>query len=328
MELNSQIANRLRNLCEAHSGKVSDKWDSYIQIYDELFRDKSDSAKSILEIGIQNGGSLEIWSKYFPLAEKIYGVDINPMCKSLIFDDDRIKVFVGDANTSEILNNVSKDETQFDIIIDDGSHVSSDIIRSFVLYFPKLKPGGTYIVEDLHASYWDSHEGALNYGFSSIEFFKKLVDIVNFSHWGASKYPADVLESFVDKYNLEIDSEVLLSIRNVYFQDSICVISKTSSRENPLGERRIFGKEALIENSVNMFNNQLSQSPSQENNALYNVSTDDGLVIDLARKNAELSSKIENVESELHLIKSSVSWRYTLILRETKRIWSRRLKKK
>lgn len=71
-----------------------------------------------------------------------------------------------------MVNMISEGSTFFDIIIDDGSHVSSDIIRTFALYFPKLKSGGTYIIEDLHASYWESHQGALNYSFSSIEFLK------------------------------------------------------------------------------------------------------------------------------------------------------------
>jgi hypothetical protein len=274
MQPTPQSSNRLMTLCNEHRGKVSDKWESYIEIYDDLFRDKSDSVKSILEIGIQNGGSLEIWSSYFRFAEKIYGVDINPMCKSLKFDDERIKVFVGDVNTTEVLNDMSKSEAQFDIIIDDGSHSSSDIIRSFVLYFPRLKPGGIYIVEDLHASYWDSHEGALNYAFSSIEFLKKLIDIVNFQHWGVSKVSSDIFQTFVSKYNLIMDEEALLRIRNVYFQDSICVISKSLGDDNPLGVRRIFGKDASIDDSVRLFNNQLSKSPSQEKNLFSNTSGD------------------------------------------------------
>jgi hypothetical protein len=318
----------LKDICEAHQGKVSDKWDSYVQIYDELFQNKRNSIESILEIGIQNGGSLEIWSAYFPFAEKIYGLDIDPKCELLIFEDDRIKVFVGDANTSEVLNDVTTNNALFDIIIDDGSHVSSDIIRSFSLYFPKLKPGGTYVIEDLHASYWDSHEGALNYAFSSIEFLKKLVDIVNFSHWGASKLTTDILESFVSKYNLGFVPEDLLSIQSVYFQDSICVISKALTDENPLGVRRIFGKDASIENSVNLFNNQLSESPSQEKNLLFNVSPEDSLILDLGKKNAQLSTKIDDIESELQSIKSSASWRYTVMLRHIKYLFAKIYKKK
>jgi len=44
------------------TGKVSDKWDSYLPIYDRLFGPRKDDAIGLLEIGVQNGGSLEIWS--------------------------------------------------------------------------------------------------------------------------------------------------------------------------------------------------------------------------------------------------------------------------
>lgn len=55
-----QTPNRLQNLCDEHIGKVSDKWESYIDVYDELFQEIYGSVESILEIGVQNGGSLEI----------------------------------------------------------------------------------------------------------------------------------------------------------------------------------------------------------------------------------------------------------------------------
>jgi len=61
--------NKLLALYQAHQGKVSDKWGSYLQSYNDLFASYSNQPVRILEIGIQNGGSLEIWAKYFPNAE-------------------------------------------------------------------------------------------------------------------------------------------------------------------------------------------------------------------------------------------------------------------
>ena len=53
----------------------------------------------------------------------------------------------------------SKIDTQntcFDIIIDDGSHILSDILKCFNNYFTLIKPGGFYIIEDYkHPNYYN-----------------------------------------------------------------------------------------------------------------------------------------------------------------------------
>ena len=51
----------------------------------------------------------------------------------------------------------------FDLIIDDGSHTSGDIVKSFARYFRHLSHGGIFVAEDLHCSYWSNFEGGLYY---------------------------------------------------------------------------------------------------------------------------------------------------------------------
>jgi hypothetical protein len=58
-------------------GKVSDKWDSYLGYYDALLGPRRHLPVSILEIGVQNGGSLETWAEYFKSGERFVGCDIN-----------------------------------------------------------------------------------------------------------------------------------------------------------------------------------------------------------------------------------------------------------
>jgi demethylmacrocin O-methyltransferase len=48
---------------------------------------------------------------------------------------------------------------EFDIILDDGSHINDDVIQSFKIMFPKIRKGGVYIAEDLQTSYWSNHYG-------------------------------------------------------------------------------------------------------------------------------------------------------------------------
>jgi hypothetical protein len=46
----------------------------------------------MLEIGVQSGGSLEMWKSYFGPNLRYYGVDINPYTKVLFEELPHIKV--------------------------------------------------------------------------------------------------------------------------------------------------------------------------------------------------------------------------------------------
>lgn len=136
----------LAELYAAHRGKVSDKWSSYLPNYDRLFAHLRDRPIRLMEIGVQNGGSLEIWGKYFTHPNsKILGVDVNRECFNLRYTDTRIWVAHGDA-TKEL----DYIKTEYDIIIDDGSHKPEDQMQSFDSWWPQIKDGGIYVVEDLH----------------------------------------------------------------------------------------------------------------------------------------------------------------------------------
>lgn len=236
----------LKKLYKDHKGFVSDKWLSYLDIYNSLLFDFRGKPISLLEIGVQNGGSLEIWGQFFPNAINIIGCDINEKCAELNFADSRISVFIGDINSDKIKEQISKRSASIDIIIDDGSHRSSDIIKTFEHYYPYLAEGGVYIAEDLHCSYWEKFEGGLFAPHSSIAFFKQLIDVINHEHWGVEKYRADLFE----KYDCHIKDEVLESIHSICFYNSLCIIKKEKSSRNFLGRRFVAGSFAKVSDAV------------------------------------------------------------------------------
>ena len=240
------INKTIHQLYAEHTGKVSDKWSLYLTEYDRLFDYYRDKPIRLLEIGIQNGGSLEIWSKYFRNASALIGCDINPDCARLSFDDPRIGVIVGDANNPDVCKRVFQRSPQFDIIIDDGSHLSSDIIKSFALYFPRIVEGGIFIVEDLHCSYWEHSQGGLFYPYSSISFFKRLADIINHEHWGIPRARTDILRGIFTKYGCEIDEAALSQVHSVEFINSMCVVRKMPAADNSLGRRVVAGSMELV----------------------------------------------------------------------------------
>ena len=55
------INKSLEILYAEHLGKSSDKWELYLLEYDRLFSAYRNKPINILEIGVQNGGSLEIY---------------------------------------------------------------------------------------------------------------------------------------------------------------------------------------------------------------------------------------------------------------------------
>jgi hypothetical protein len=124
-----------RDLFKAHNGKVSDKWSLYLDVYEEVFACLRDRPVALLEIGVQNGGPLEIWADYFRNAKAIVSVDIDPHCSALSFGDERISVIVGDVTKDETCEEVSSRAASFDIIVGDGSHISSDIMAAFFAFF-------------------------------------------------------------------------------------------------------------------------------------------------------------------------------------------------
>ena len=98
------MSKTVRSLYAEHQGYVLDKWTSYLPVYDRWLSSYQDTPIRLLEVGVQNGGSLQVWAKYFASAKKIVGCDINPDCAQLEFDDPRIAPVLGD----KILPCVSK----------------------------------------------------------------------------------------------------------------------------------------------------------------------------------------------------------------------------
>lgn len=229
---------RLAELYSNHTGYVSDKWELYLQVYESVLSSYKESAISLLEIGIQNGGSLEIWDKFFANAKIIVGCDIDQKCGELKYGSKKIKLAIGDINSKETQDLITDFSGQYDIIIDDGSHKSSDIINAFCSLFPRLSQGGIYVVEDMHCSYWKGWEGGLDEPKSSVTFFKSLIDLLNHEHW---EFELSMHLRLEELGFLSLEEDVLSEIHSVKFYNSMCVIEKREKSANILGTRHVVG---------------------------------------------------------------------------------------
>ncbi len=233
-----------------HKGKGSDKWEIYLSAYDRLFRNLRDKKIKVVEVGVQNGGSLEVLSKYFTNAEKIVGCDINSLCANLKYEDPRISVFVGDVNTQDVYAQIVREVGPMDIFVDDGSHRSIDIITAFVNYFPMVVPGGLYIIEDTHALYWDAWGGGILNGKSAQQLFKALTDVINFEHWQSDLSLSTLLSTFFPKQM--VPAFITEGwVESIEFLNSMIVIHKSkTATHSKLGARVIVGEEFAVAGAI------------------------------------------------------------------------------
>jgi cephalosporin hydroxylase len=128
-----------------------DTWHSYLGVYETLFEDIKDTATRIMEIGVSEGGSINMWSNYFTNAE-IYGADIDLSRMHYTFTDPRIKLYNGNAYDQAFVDSLEQDS--FDAIIDDGPHTLESMIQFVNLYPKLLKPNGLLIIEDVQSADW------------------------------------------------------------------------------------------------------------------------------------------------------------------------------
>jgi hypothetical protein len=73
----------------------------------------------------------------------------------------------------------------FDIIIDDGSHISEHIITSYRTLFPHLTAHGLYVIEDLYLSYQESAGGSaveLDNPRTALGMLKTLIDDMHYRY--------------------------------------------------------------------------------------------------------------------------------------------------
>lgn len=177
------------------------KPEHFLKEYKKLFSDFKGKKGKILELGVQYGGSLELWEDWLPQFQVI-GVDILD-CKR--FETERIKTIQCDQTDERII-----EEAPFDIVIDDGGHKMSQQINSFKMLYPQLNKGGLYIIEDLNTSYWEEF---YDQDLKTTDFLKGLVDDVN-------------KEAYNHTSRCHLEKREFYEIESISFYKYLCVIRK------------------------------------------------------------------------------------------------------
>lgn len=209
----------LEKYFRGNNSRLIHKWNHYFDIYERHFHRFRNKEIVILEIGVSQGGSLQMWKEYFGDKAKIFGIDINPSCKEL--EEENIQIFIGSQSDREFLKHVKKTIPKIDILIDDGGHTMNQLKVSFEELFNHIKMDGVYLAEDLHTAYWLEYGGGYKRRNTFIEYSKNFIDQLNAFHSRQRRFK-------VDSFTKSVDS--------LHYYDSILVIEKRT-KEKPFHEK-------------------------------------------------------------------------------------------
>ena len=196
----------LDELAILHDTDKSSLWHGYTtSAYPNWLGSLKDRQIRLLELGVFRGGSMRMWDAYFTHpGTRLYGVDIDLGYVKARDFSDRVHLRQHDAVDAS-----SWPGLELDVIIDDGSHRCADIVASCGAWWPYLKPGGLYIVEDTHTSYLEDYADGV---YTTMDFLKALADEVNFVTMGTVRFPTSARLGF--------------DVSEVSFRPDICMVRK------------------------------------------------------------------------------------------------------
>jgi len=171
-----------------------------------------DKPITLVELGVYQGASMKLWGTRFTNRDtRIIGIDIdlsqvpkvkNPWPGKMWDLPENVELWQADQADPDMIAQAH----EVDVLIDDASHFSSKTIASFHVWWPVIKPGGMYVVEDTHCSYDVHHYGPRESGpplalpsariprhprlekVTTMEFLKRLSDDVNWNYHGYDRF--------------------------------------------------------------------------------------------------------------------------------------------
>ena len=127
----------------------------YDKVYAHLFGGKT--VDNFLEIGLflneLQHTDINAWASVFPSAN-IYGGDKK---ESQLFNSGNINTHVVDQEVPASFDALKAAfAVEFDVVLDDASHIYANTVATFEALFSAVKTGGMYLIEDIQ----DAGEGA------------------------------------------------------------------------------------------------------------------------------------------------------------------------
>ena len=206
--------------------RVSLKFDTYFQTYEELFNEYVGKKITFVEVGVLQGGSLFMWKEYFGKDARIIGIDLHPNAKEL--EKHGFEIYIGSQSDKNFWKNFYSKVGKIDILLDDGGHVSDQQIITLGESVHNINDNGIILTEDVHTSYFKKFGNPSKYSF--VNYSKYLVDVVN------SRYP-EIKTKKINDFSKKIYS--------ISFYESIVAIKINSKKSIEPSTLRNDGQDAI-----------------------------------------------------------------------------------
>ena len=201
----------------------------YLPVYESALAAFRDRPIRMLEIGVDRGGSMQMWRRYLHHESVIVGIDINRKASQFDNPSQHLHVRIGAQQDTAFLHSVLDEFGPFDVILDDGSHMTSHMVDTFRYLFPNgLASGGVYIVEDIGTNYQKPWRDS---PMTFVEFTKWIIDAMQARSQGDNHWRENF--AAVRNPNHLMDFTVPLAttlIEKLEFHDSIAVFHRAKGR--------------------------------------------------------------------------------------------------
>jgi hypothetical protein len=238
---------------KTHSLKI----DTYFENYESAFEKLKKPDLVVVEVGVLDGGSLEMWQSFFGPTARIIGVEKNPgavKLRSLGFE-----ILIADQESRSELEKVFKEIGPIDIFIDDGAHTAKGQIVSSLVAAKYVKDGGVIIVEDTHSSFASDFGMPHKYSFANwVHQVGDLLDQAYLVNKGQQnqksykQYPADLREFASRVHEIrKFRSLTIFEVRHNSVSPKAVDNMKSGSKSADarwIGESQLMGKLLRIQN--------------------------------------------------------------------------------
>jgi len=200
-----------------NQGRQVFKWTHYFPIYERHFAAWKNKSLFFLEIGVLQGGSLEMWQRYFGPYTKVVGIDIKEKYKA--YEGEGRFIRIGDQSDPRFLQEIIDEFGVPDIVLDDGSHQMRHVNATFDFLYPKMGKNGIYMIEDMQTCYWKEYGGGNDVPNTLINRSKGFIDELHAHH-----SRGEIEETEIGKSTFAIsfyDSIVVFEKGDLYWRQAI-----------------------------------------------------------------------------------------------------------
>ena len=214
----------LNDYAVEHGTDKREDMHNYVAIYEHIFSPFRNEVFNFLEIGINRCRSHRMWKDYFPNAT-IYGIDNRKSCVVPHRKVKRMILNIVDQGDKQQLIEYANSTPQWRVIMDDGSHKSSHQKLTFEVLWDSLEPGGYYIVEDTHTSFWDEFKDC------EVSLVQRMLSMAN--EVSSPPYNKRAFKEYFIHHETEDLSKYQIEVEYIQFRMGFLILKK---RGGPYGQ--------------------------------------------------------------------------------------------